>query len=91
MMPVKDHCEMLTCQLLLNTHPNTINLNHRAPRKMKNTLVTEHGKYIKKLTKNNNHTGQNHKKLLKKIHTDSVARTISNQAVNPVLNTCTIN
>ena len=91
MMPVKDHCEMLSRQFLLNTqqdtHPNTINLNHRAPRKMKNTLVTEHGKYIKKLTKNNNHTGQNHKKLLKKIHTDSVARTISNQAVNPVLNT----
>ena len=87
MMPVKEHCEMLTKQFLLksqeDSHPNNINLTQRCPRKMKNTISTRHGQYIRNLKASNPDTSQ--KVLLKKIHTESVAKTIQTQSDNPVL------
>ena len=88
MMPVKDHCQMLSKQFLLKAqqpnHPCHTDIHNATlpPRLMKNTLSSVHGDYIRGLNPNND----NQKVLLKKIHTDSVAATIAAQEDNPVLN-----
>ena len=87
-MPVKDHCQMLSKQFLLATqkvnHPNYDNHHHDPPRLMKKSLTSEHGDYIYNLT-NGIHDETNHKSLLKRIHTESVSATIALESPNPIL------
>ncbi len=58
--------------------PNQIDLNERQPqRQMKKTLASEHGKYIRKLKNKVNPNRDNHKKLIKTVHTDCVRTCIN--------------
>jgi hypothetical protein len=89
-MPVKDHCQMLSRQYLLatqqDTHPNTIDLNQDPPtRLMKKTITSEHGNYVNNLIHNDNLDNTQYKILLKTIHTESVSATITAQENNPTL------
>ena len=93
-MPVKDHCDMLSKQYLLSSqqesHPNNnIDLDFIPPqnRLMKKTLVSEFGAEIKNKIPPEGLNSTNRKFLLKEIHTESVTTTISKQAHNKVLNT----
>jgi hypothetical protein len=81
-MPVKEHCEMLSKQFLLATqkpdHPNRVQLNgYPPPRQMKETLVSKYGAEISKIsTPDMNDTI--YKQKLKSIHTSSVSKTLKN-------------
>ena len=90
-MPVKEHCQMLSKQFLLSTqrpnHPNRTNLNPPPPkRQMKETLVSLFGKEINKIS-TPDLPEKAYKTKLKKIHTTSVRDTINNYRENKVLNT----
>lgn len=92
-MPVQQHCEMLSQQYLLSTqlesHPVREDLTRPQPaRRTKHTLVTKFGRRIKRLAPSDEIlTNDHYKAKLKRIHTDSVRDVIDIQAVNPVLNT----
>ena len=92
-LPVKEHCNMLSEQFLLATqkhdHPN----NHRLDipitgRIMKKTLDTKHARSIQDILQiaDGNIDTDIYKTKLKEIHTKSVASAISNQKNNKVLN-----
>ena len=91
-MPVKDHCEMLSKQFLLATqkedHPNNCDLNTpTVPRVTKKTLQIRFGDYIKDIHPHDTALEpDDYKMLLKRIHTESVNTTISNFENNKVLN-----
>ena len=89
-MPVKDHCTMLSKQFLLTTqtpnHPNYEDLpGPPPPRPMKKTLKSCYGNEIKGLapTPIDQDT---RKRLLKTIHTREVRRSVQNLGNNKVLN-----
>ena len=88
-MPVKDHCEMLSQQFLLSTtqanHPNHGDLEAAPPRLMKPTLRSRYGSTVLPLTVDGRTDTTNYKEGLKTIHTSSVAKTIRNQEDNKVL------
>lgn len=89
-MPVHDHCNMLSKQFLLATqksdHPTPINLDSRLPsRIMKKTLKYRFGREIKRLVPERPISEQEYKKHLKTIHTNSVRDTINSRNVNKVL------
>ena len=89
-MPVKEHCQMLSKQFLLQTqlpnHPNSCNLNYtKPPRTMKRTLLTEYGTEISNMIPEEGLNSDNYKANLKHIHTESVRAVIANQANSIVL------
>ena len=89
MMPVKEHCDMLSRQFVLTTqleeNPNNINLNAPRPnRRMCKTLQTEHSHDIRNITQNG-HTKDQHKSRLKQIHTSSVRNYLNTVSENRVL------
>lgn len=88
-LPVKEHCQLLSKQFLLRTqlenHPNKRNLINNPPRLMKNTLASEFGREIEQLIPEGGLTSELYKQINKKIHTDSVARSLSNRRPNKVL------
>ena len=88
-MPVKDHCQMISKQFLLSTtkpdHPNHRNLDETIPRLMKPTLRSAFKDDIKQHIPQGGSTLGSYKAGLKSIHTESVGETIRNQAANPVL------
>ena len=89
-MPVKEHCEMLSKQFLLSTqrpnHPNRVNLDDPPPpRQMKKTLQSKYGEDIKGLSYPDLPEDV-YKSKLKEIHTSSVRKVINLQ-VNKVLQT----
>jgi len=89
-MPVKDHCEMLSQQFLLNStkpnHPNHIDIMAPAPtRIMKEALLTRFGGDVRPLAPQGVIDELNYKEGLKTIHTKSVEETIRRQGPNPVL------
>ena len=90
-MPVKDHCQMLSKQFLLSTqrpnHPNRTNLAPPPPRrKMKKTLITEFGPQINSIS-TPDLSDKIYKSKLKQIHTESVRACIVKQSDNKVLQT----
>ena len=89
-MPVKEHCEMLSKQLLLSTtqlnHPNQEDLTCSPPRTMKQTLTTKFAKDIIPLIPEGGTSTSSYKSGLQILHTNSVQDTISNQSNNPILN-----
>ena len=90
MMPVKDHCEMLSKQFLLTTqlpnHPNKESLDPPTTgRPMRRTLPLDYGDEIKALLPEN-FDHDTRKTLLKTIHTNSVRESINNMGHNKVLN-----
>ena len=90
-MPVKDHCCMITEQFLLATqkpeHPNQINIfAPRPPRVMKNTIKEAYSANIQHLVQEDGISDAEYKAGLKTIHTKYVAETILNQQNNKVLN-----
>ena len=89
-MPVKDHCTMLSKQFHLATrqehHPNKRPLKTRPPRKMKKTLDTEFGDEISNIISAVGFDNNIYKKKLKQIHTESVRTAIANQSNNRILN-----
>ena len=89
-MPVKDHCYMLSKQFLLASqlpeHPNNIDLHTpHTGRIMKKTLKTRFGEEIKQIIPPSGHTKDIHKAKIKQIHTKSVRDSIARQEPNPVL------
>ena len=89
-MPVKEHCQMLSKQFLLQTqlpnHPNSSDLNYtKPPRTMKRTLLTEYGTEISNMIPEEGLNSDNYKANLKHIHTESVRAVIANQANSIVL------
>ena len=89
-MPVKEHCEMLSKQFLMNSqnpnHPNNIDLHEKSQRNIKKTLVSRFGTEISNLIPQTGVNDDNKKTLLKTIHTDSVASVINNRSINPFIN-----
>ena len=89
-MPVKDHCEMLSKQFLLNTqnpnHPNQINLQEKPSRITKDTLESRFGSEISNLLPETGVNDDNKKQLLRRIHTESVTSVINNSRINPLIN-----
>ena len=89
-MPVKEHCEMLSKQFLMNSqnpnHPNNINLLEKQPRDIKKTLESRFGREISNLIPQEGVNDDNKKALLKSIHTDSVASVINRRNPNPFIN-----
>ena len=91
MMPVKDHCRMLSKQFLLQTqqptHPNKFDISERPHRhrQMKKTLQSEFGTEISNMIPNTGLTPDTYKFNLKQIHRNEVQNTINNLDVNPVL------
>ena len=90
-MPVKDHCQMLSKQFLLATqrpnHPNRCNLVPARPRnfrKMRNTLVSEFGAQVNSIS-HPDLPEKDYKSRLKQIHTESVRDSIAKMANNKVL------
>ena len=91
LLPVKEHCEMLSKQFLLATqkpdHPNQRSLNLLTPpRIMKHTLDTKHSNSIKSILPNGIADEDTYKRKLKEIHTATVSTSINNQNANKVLN-----
>ena len=89
-MPLKDHCEMLSKQFLLSTqkpnHPNRTQLDGPPPdRQMKKTLVSKFGAEISSIS-TPDIDDSTYKKQLKKIHTNSVSSTLK-QMKNKILKT----
>ena len=88
-MPVRDHCEMLSEQYLLatqqETHPNSIDLSSPPPaRLMKETLKTRFGTSVQTIVPMLNE--DNYKAKIKDIHTKSVQQTIVKLGSNPIIN-----
>ena len=87
-MPVRDHCQMLSQQLQLANidpyHANHCDINLTETRVMKNTLKTKDD--IAHLIPPTSTNSSSLKSGIKNIHTVSVANTISNQENNPVIN-----
>ena len=88
-LPVKDHCQMVTKQFLLGCHaPNHPGNKHidaiRPPRNLKPTLY-QHNQEVTNLLPVN--TKQELKRGIKSIHTKSVRDSINNLKVNRVLQT----
>ena len=89
-LPVKDHCTMLSKQFLLSTqtnnHPNHINLSGPPrPRPMRDTLKSSFGDEIKGLAPSpiDSDTRKRH---LRTIHTREVRKSIQNLGQNKILN-----
>ena len=83
-MPIKEHCELISKQFLLQTqknqHPNFTDLTDTTPeRPMKDSLHTRFGEEIKAKTGNRRLEDQEYKRLLKDIHTTEVRKVIENQ------------
>ena len=89
-MPVRDHCEMLSTQFLLATtqpnHPNLPDLNLKPPRNMKDTLVSKFSNHIRDMVPDGGTDLPTYRSGLKRLHTSFVSSTISNQSNNRVLN-----
>ena len=90
MMPVKDHCTMLSKQFLLATsrpdHPNHNDIDHVPERVMKPTLGTKFSADIRAIIPRDLVIDDiNYKAALRSIHTSSVQQTIQNQDHNRVL------
>ena len=90
-MPVKEHCQMLSKQFLVQTqlpnHPNNCSLYQtKPPRIMKRTLLTEYGSEVLDKIPNEGLNSENYKSTLKSIHTESVSLAIATQTNNLVLN-----
>ncbi len=88
-MTVKDHCEMLSKQFLLQTqlpnHPNRVDLNAPPPRRQMNqTLMSKFGDEIKQMSYPDLPTDI-YKQRLKALHTSSVRNSIANLEHNKVL------
>ena len=86
-MPIKEHCEMISKQFLLATqrenHPNYKDLSTPAyERPMKGTLHSRFGNEIINKTHNQRLNEDSYKRFLKEIHTDEVRKTILNQQNN---------
>ena len=91
MMPVQDHCNMLSKQFLLQTQledqPNSIDLTAQpTERTMKKTLSSRFGNEISNMIPPEGLDTDTYKRELKNIHTMSVQATINKQKPNPVLN-----
>ena len=91
-MPVKDHCTMLTKQFLLSTtrptHPNHSDINTAPPRRiMKPSMLTRFAEDIRPLAPTGISDDINYKEGLKTLHTSSVQATIAKQSDNAVLGT----
>ena len=92
MLPVRQHCEMLSEQFLFATqkpnHPNNHCLNKPPPpRPMKKTIDTKHSESIRSILPNGLTDNDIYKRKLKEIHTNSVSTAINNQEANKVLQT----
>ena len=90
-LPVKEHCTMLSKQFLLTKHlpehPNHRNLPPDYPeRVMKETLETENGTEIRDLIPPTGLNELNFKSKIKHIHTDTVRNTLRARPNNGVLN-----
>ena len=91
MMPVKDHCKMLSKQFLLQTqqptHPNKFDISERPHRhrQIKKTLQSKFGTEISNMIPNTGLTPDTYKFNLKQIQRNEVQNTINNLDVNPVL------
>ena len=90
MMPIKNHCQMLSKQFHLATrqdhHPNNKPLVTKPPRLMRHTLDTAFGEEVKNMIPPEGLDNTVYKSLVKQIHTNSVATTITNLKNNRVLN-----
>lgn len=93
-LPVKTHCQMLTKQFILSTqmteHPNQVDISGERPRyyrHMVNTLSSEHGDEIRDYLTDVELNENSYRATLKKIHTDTVSKTIQELGPNNVLNT----
>ncbi len=88
-MMVKDHCEMLSKQFLLQTqlpnHPNRVDLNAPPPRRQMNeTLRSKFGDEIKQMSQPDMPQDV-YKQRLKALHTNSVRKNIAKLEHNKVL------
>ena len=89
-MPVREHCEMLSQQFLLATtkpdHPNHSDIHAPPPpRLMRETLQTKFSQDIKHLIPESGSDSLSYKNGLKTLHTTNVQATILKQQNNPVL------
>ena len=89
MMPIKDHCNMLSKQFHLATrqdhHPNNKPVVTNPPRLMRKTLDTEFGEEINNMIPPDGLDNTVYKSLIKQIHTNSVSTSIANLENNRVL------
>ena len=89
-MYVKDHCEMLSRQFLLNStdpnHPNHGALQAAPRRQMKHTLTSRFKEDVHPLTVNGTTDEINRKEGIKTLHTQGVANNIAKIGNNKVLN-----
>jgi hypothetical protein len=92
-LPVRQHCEMITKQYLaachLPGHPGRKHLvRPPAPRPKKHTLITRHKTELSTMIPNPQEFNEiENKNVLKQIHTKDVAATISSYKMNRVLGT----
>ena len=94
-MPVKDHCHMLSKQFLLattqQTHPNACNLDAQPPaRQMRETLVSKFGKDVADFSVSNldqKSAAEQVKLHTKSIHTSCVKQTLNSLSPNKVTKT----
>ena len=91
-LPVKEHCEMISQQFLLSTqqanHPNHHQIRDTPPpRPMKQTLDMQHGSKVKQMTRDEVLDENSYKTKLKQIHTKTVKDTIDKRTANKVLGT----
>ena len=90
-LPVREHCNMLSKQFLLtkhlDEHPNHRNLPPNSPpRIMKKTLETNFGHEIRELIPDTGLNPDNLKSKIKEIHTSTVRHTLRDRPLNGVLN-----
>lgn len=87
-----DHCAMLSKQFMLATqkddHPNNLDISGVKPRKyrhMKDTLTSKYGPQVRDYIPDGELNEDTYRRTLKKIHTDSVSKTIEDLGPNNLL------
>ena len=90
-LPVKEHCTLITKQYLaashLPGHPGQKHLNRPPDRRNKKHSLLTHLPEINSLINEESMNTVKYKEIIKTIHTNEVANAVSNQQPNRVLNT----